>query len=572
MNRTNSVDSKKYLPVQTVSIWPVVVIAVVMLLVRFLLPEIFPGAVMPALAGGIVCAVAIVVWWVFFSRTPTFEKWLAIVVMTVALVITSQLLDKSISTAMMGMMFPMFSIPILSIAFVIWIVANRYLPQKCRLITMILTIILASGYWILLRSNGMDGEIHHDLVWRWSETAEEKLIANSQDKTITKLSGLKTVDEKADWPGFRGIKRDGIIHGVTIKTDWLNTPPKELWRRAVGPACSSFAVQGDLLITQEQRGEFEMVSCYNLYTGEPVWDHRDSTRFWDSHAGAGPRSTPTIDNGRIYTLGATGRLNVMNLSDGSLVWSRDAAHDTKVTIPGWGYTASPLVVDTTVYVAIAGELLAYNTNNGNLRWSGTDGGDSYSSPQLMTLDGQRQIVFMNKSNLISYSLFDGKINWSIPCESEPIIQPVQFNNTDILVTAGGLKELKRLTVTYKNGEWIVEQRWKTSMLKPYFNDNVVNENYLYGFDGSYLTCIDCTDGRRKWKGGRYTGEMLLLDDQDLLLILTEKGEIALVKAISEQFIELARIPALKGKTWNHPVLVGNTLIVRNSGEMVAYRL
>jgi outer membrane protein assembly factor BamB len=389
----------------------------------------------------------------------------------------------------------------------------------------------------------------------------------------------KIPERKADWSGFRGPGRDGVIRGVRIATDWTRSAPAELWRRPIGPGWSSFAVHGNFVYTQEQRGEDEMVSCYLLATGAPVWRHRDAARFWESNGGAGPRATPTVSNGRVYSFGATGILNALDARNGSVVWSRNAASDTKTKIPGWGFASSPLVVGDAVVVATAGVLAAYDLGTGSPRWFGPAGGWGYSSPHLTTIDGVRQILLLNGTGAISVAPADGTLLWKHEWPSDGIVQPFVIAGGDVLIGSGsGFGDasgigVRRVAVARNPGGWTVEERWTSNGLKPYFNDFVVHDGHAFGFDGSILACIDLKDGKRKWKGGRYGhGQLVLLPDQNLLLVLSEEGELALVSAGSDRFTELARIPAIEGKTWNHPVLVDDLLLVRNGQEMVAFRL
>jgi outer membrane protein assembly factor BamB len=572
-------------------LWPGVVIAALQFVAMFGVPLFAPEVAAFGMLGANVGGVLIVLWWAFFSRATVSERWGAIVLMVVAMLATSRLIHMSIATGMMGMMFIFCAIPTVTLALVIWAVATRRLPDKTRRATLVATILLASGGWTLVRTGGFTGGGHNDFAWRWSKTPEERLLAQGGDEPATVKApsppataspSTALVKTGADWPGFRGPGRDGIARGMRIETNWATSPPVELWRRPIGPGWSSFAVRGDLFYTQEQRGDDEEVACYQVSTGKPVWRHRDAARFWESNAGAGPRATPTLSQDRVYSFGATGILNALNAADGKLIWSRNVAKEIGATIPGWGFSSSPLVVGDVVVVH-AHELAAYDLATGAPRWTGAVHRGSYSSPHLMTIDGVAQIVMMSGAGAASVSPTDGKQLWEQPWEGTPIVQPAQLADDAVLITTGGGMGgigIRRLAITHAAGAgsgtvagWNIKEVWTSNGLKPYFNDFAVHKGHAFGFDGATLSCIDLADGKRLWKGGRYgNGQFVLLADQDLLLVLSESGELALVSATPDQFTELARFPAIKGKTWNHPVLAGDILLVRNGEEMAAFRL
>jgi outer membrane protein assembly factor BamB len=600
-------------PRRPLRLWPGVAIVVLQWLVRFVVPVVAPDALLSGVIGGMVGGLAVFVWWVFFSRAPWSERLGAVVLMIVGLFATSRIVDESIRTGMMGFMLVISAIPVLSLALVAWAVASRRLADTARRAAMVATILLACGGWALVRTGGITGDARSDFHWRWTETPEERLLAQTGDETKalsataatvetpkgwiaanadnapaalpavpaaakTEPTALAAAGTGADWPGFRGRERSDVIRGVQIKTDWSASPPIQMWRRPIGPGWSSFAVHGDLLYTQEQRGDDEIVASYKVSTGKPVWIHRDAARFWESNAGAGPRATPTLSHGRVYTFGATGILNALDANDGTVVWSRNAASDTGTKLPGWGFASSPLVVDDIVIIAASGALVAYDLATGHPRWFGPESNSgSYSSPHLFTIDGVAQILLLSATGATSVAPSNGTPLWEHRWPSDTrIVQPAMTADGDLLISAGdgmGGVGMRRIAVAHGSAGWTTEERWTSAGLKPNFNDFVVHAGHVFGFDGSILACIDAKDGTRKWKGGRYgNGQLVLLSDQDLLLVLSEEGELALVRAASDHFTELARFPALDGKTWNHPVLVGDTLLVRNGQEMAAFRV
>ena len=572
VTKENQLNSTKPSVRKRLRLWPGILIAILILLLRYAIPAVFPEFLILGIFSGLGCGLLVLVWWAFLSRASMIERLGGTLLLIAAPIVASLFLHQSIAMGGQGMMFPIQCVPVISLVFIAWAIVTMKFCTGVRRWSMVASIILVSGVWILLRNDGITGDFSPDLVWRWSKTSEERLIAQEGNTTLELATATVVLDSMSEWPGFRGPNRDGIAHGLNIGTDWTASPPIEIWRRPVGPGCSSFAVNGNYFFTQEQRGEDELVSCYNLSTGDPVWKHSDSARFWDSHAGAGPRATPTLHKGRVYTMGGTGILNALDATDGSLIWSRFAAADCETQPSGWGYTSSPLVVDSIVIVGIVGKLAAYDLETGEPRWFGPDGGFGYSSPQLFTIGGVRQVLLMSQSGATSIEPASGRILWEYPWPVEDrILQPALVVENDLLFSKE-YEGVRRVSVSQNGDKYSVKELWTSSEMKVDFNDQVIYDGYAYGYDGPYLTCLDLNNGKRMWKGKRYRGWNLLLAGQGLILVLSEKGDLALVNATPDKFTELGKIKAIEGRTWNHPALAGNILLARNSEEMVAYRL
>jgi outer membrane protein assembly factor BamB len=372
--------------------------------------------------------------------------------------------------------------------------------------------------------------------------------------------------------------------GLRIATDWKQQPPRKIWRQHVGPGWSSFAVIGNRLYTQEQRGPDEVVVCYDADSGKELWLHKDSTRFSEMMAGPGPRATPTFHEGKIYALGAKGLLNCLDAATGQLKWSRDIMKDSDAKLPIWGFASSPLVSNGIVTV-LAGDpagkvVLAYKANTGEPAWHAGEGAKdyhSYCSVQPARLAGVEQLVISTAAGLLALHPTRGDVlwryNWPLGSGGSRIVQPTIIGDSDVLIGTGFGVGTRRVHLKHNGDKWTTEEVWTSKAFKPYFNDQVVCGDHGYGFDSSFLACLNLADGKVKWKDRRYgSGQVLLLADQNLLLVLSEQGKVALVEANPDKFNEVASFQALEGKTWNHPVVAHGKLFVRNGEEMACYEL
>lgn len=557
-------------PERKLRLWLGVVIVTLLWCIWYIMTVDFPDNFFRGYKGLKLGAVAMIVWWVVFSDAPWRMRFIAAAAVSVLLGGVYYTIHPSLS----NFLFTMYSIPIVSTGFVGWALLSRSLPRKTQESSMIVTLVILCLPWSFVRTSGMYGRMQIEFEWRWSKSEEELLLDQPFNPFIRSATGAVAKDSTNSWPGFRGPHRNGKIDDTRIEPNWSNYPPKLIWKRIVGPGWSSFAVNGPFFYTQEQRGEEELVVCYDLNTGEPVWSHGDQERFWEFMTGAGPRATPALHRGKLYTLGATGVLNALDARRGDLIWSRNASEDTQKRVPTWGFSSSPLIVNDLVVVATDGTLAAYDLDTGEPVWYGPSGGTSYSSPHLVEIDKVEQIILVRGPEVISVAPKDGQLFWK---HKKPgrgsVVQPAMTPKGDLLISDGNTTSMRRISVARDLGDWIVKDIWTTRALKPYFNDFVIHNDHAYGFNSSVLACIGVSDGSRKWKGGRYgSGQLILLADQSLLIVLSEQGELTLVEANPDQFTEIARIPAIEGKTWNHPVLVGDILLIRNDHEMAAYRL
>jgi outer membrane protein assembly factor BamB len=475
---------------------------------------------------------------------------------------------------------------------------------KRRLVVFGTAAVLVAAYVGLFRFKGFSGDLVPGFEIRWQQFAERKAadywkdhgtsdprIGGRPDSVADSSKPADDFDiQPGDWPQFAGPNRDGIARGLRVRTDWEQRPPLPVWRHPVGAGWSSFAIVGKYAFTQEQRGTFEGVVCYDAETGKEQWVYLEpGQRFSKSLAGVGPRATPTVAGSRVYTMGANGVFNSINAHDGRVVWQHAIVLEAGVKHLQWGMSGSPLVYDNLVVVnpggprsKIAGPetsgraLLAYDRITGKEVWASGDCQAGYASPVLATLAGVRQVVLFDGVGVGGYDAATGKELWRSPEWTNQfdvnIAQPIILPGDAIFLSSGYGTGSALFDVKRSGSTWTVTTRWTApNRFKLKFNTGVCRDGCVYGLDEGILACLDLATGKERWKSGRYGyGQVLLLENA--LLVISEEGDLVLVDVSPTGGRELAKFHAIDGKTWNHPAVSGSRLFVRNAEEATCYDL
>lgn len=378
------------------------------------------------------------------------------------------------------------------------------------------------------------------------------------------------------WTDFRGPHRDGHYTEKTILTNWPAGGLKPLWRQPIGGGYASFVVANGLAFTIEQRREREAVTAYDIATGREVWAHSYPAAFDDDFhmGGEGPRATPTWHDGRLYALGARGDFFCFAAEGGRILWQTNILSENNAANLMYGLSAAPLVVDGKVIVLPGRSVVACDAVTGRRVWRALDDQAAYMSPMVVTLAGRRQLLVVMASRAVGLDPADGRLLWEFPWKvsyDNSIAQPVLVGTNRLVLSAGYGTGAVCVEVKESTNGFAATQVWRNRNLKNKFTSSVLHDGHLYGLDEDILVCLDAATGERKWKDGRYGyGQLLLADGH--LVILGGDGELALVKASPERRLEVARFPALRGKTWNHPAIADGRLFVRNAVEMACFDL
>jgi outer membrane protein assembly factor BamB len=379
-----------------------------------------------------------------------------------------------------------------------------------------------------------------------------------------------------EWPQWRGPNRDGAVTGFSAPRAW----PERLtprWKATVGEGHSSPIVAGGRVYLHTRQGEVERVAAYDLETGKQIWEDRYPVAYTMNPAarghGKGPKSTPVIAAGRLYTLGITGVLSSYDAARGRLLWRKDFAGQFKSTSPIFGTAMSP-VVDRGLVIAHVGTddqgmLAAFDAATGTIKWRWTGDGPGYASPIITEIGGARQIITQSSRNVIGVSAADGKLLWQLPFETEyaqNIVSPLLYR--DLIIISGINKGVTAWRVARRGAQWAVDQVWQNKEVSMYMNSPLLSGDRLYGLShrnrGQYFA-LDAATGRTLWTSdGRQGENAAMLLSGDLIFALNNEAELIIFSLAGQTPRELKRYKTADSPTWAHPVVAGRRVLIKDA--------
>ena len=383
-----------------------------------------------------------------------------------------------------------------------------------------------------------------------------------------------TMVHGADWPIYRGPNHDGI----TTETDWNgNFPssgPRQLWKKSIGTGFSTMTISDGRVYTMGNSGKSgpnanqDTVFCLDANNGNEIWKHTYSCPLQPKYYEGGTLSTPTVDGKSVYTISKMGHLFCLDADTGNVKWQKDMNKDYGFKHPTWHFSGSPLVLDNMLILNLGDAGVALNKNNGNIIWHNGKGICGYATPVPFTMDGEKCVALFTASHIKGVRVNDGKVLWESFFENQHKVNaadPIIIGN-EVFISNGYNYGCAKLQISGSN----VKTLWKNRNMRNHMNCSMFWKGYLYGFDENKVTCLDFKDGSIKWSDSSFGKGALMMSADGRMIIMSDKGELVIARANPEKLDLISRAQILpRAKCWTTPILANGKIYARNAnGDLV----
>ncbi len=379
------------------------------------------------------------------------------------------------------------------------------------------------------------------------------------------LCAITSLAVGADWPNYRGPNHDGVTSETNWQSQWGQTGPAALWKKSVGTGFSTTAVaNGRAYVSGNIDKNTDVIFCFDAETGKELWQHSYPCPLEPKSYEGGTLATPTVDNGKVYTLSKMGDLFCLDAATGKVIWQKQLNKGLGFELPTWHFSSSGLIAGDMLILNMGSAGLALNKNTGETIWQNGKGKCGYATPVPFQMDGQPCLAIMSEVTLFAVAQADGKQLWQFPWKTQ-----YEINAADPVIIGSQML----ITSGYKHGCALLEispagakRLWENKVMSMQINSPVVRDGYAYGFDESTFKCLKLQDGAEQWQDRSLGKGSLMMSADGRLIIMSDKGELVIAQADPQKFNVLARAQILpKSKCWTSPVLANGRIYARNAG-------
>jgi len=391
---------------------------------------------------------------------------------------------------------------------------------------------------------------------------------------------------RADWPQWRGPNRDGTVKSAAVPATWPKGL-KEEWKVTVGIGHASPVEANGKIYVFARQGEDEVLLALDAVTGKELWRSSGQPVAYEMHEaakghGKGPKSTPVISNGVVYTLGISGILSAHDANTGKLKWRREFSKDYPKTSPLFGTSMSPLVDSGLVIAHVGGHdkgaLTAFDAQTGVTKWSNTMDGPGYASPMIVTLAGARQIVTFMQKDLVGVDFATGKLLWKLPSKTrydENINTVLAYK--DLLIFSREGQGLAAIRLAKQGAEIVPQQVWVNKDAELYMSTPVLQGNTVYGMTArqkGQFFAVDAETGKTAWQSPGRMGEnaaILNLNDK-VILFLTNEAKLIVQAVDGKTYSPVAEYTVATSPTWAHPLILGRRILIKDENSLTSWAI